>query len=438
MRKMILLAFAALAAVACTRSLDEAAVIGGDEIRFVVGDFPAFGDPGTRVVGTEDSGKTGWAAGDELLVVLDNNSYGTQYATVTYNGNGWGLTKGKLVYKEGDAAYVPHVYYAHGYTWGSDGKLELKEGKVAGMDECIEGYGRITNDGQEITVSFSNAKRDYSRLRIATLPEVEVSVAVSVQYFTPAGSTSNVSTTYTLHSDVKGNAYLYGSFDNNATVSVKYGNAVLASYTFGKASEGGKSYVLDATVVSMEGMSLEEIDAVVSNIASEVDAGKTRFNIRLAAEPGSDVFDSIKGGLAEAGYARIDLTLMGCKTIPSKAFSSWKMLKSVTLPDVTEIGESAFAGCSWLEKVVFGSPLTKVYGNPSEPSGGGVFEGVETSVYTDLVLSGEQNQMSFSQVELEDVRTADDGQLYKGSSGHMYRKFLGYTFKSVTCGGETH
>jgi len=51
-----------------------------------------------------------------------------------------------------------------------------------------------------------------------------------------------------------------------------------------------------------------------------------------------------------------------------------------------------------------------------------------------LVLSGEQNQMSFSQVELEDVWTADDGQLYKGSSGHMYRKFLGYTFKSVTCG----
>lgn len=436
MRKMILLAFAALAAVACTRGLDEPAVRGGDEIRFVVGDFPALGGAQTRTVGTEDPGKTEWVAGDELLVELDNNSYGTQYATVTYNGNGWGLTKGKLVYKEGDAAYVPHVYYAPGYTWGSDGKLELKEGKVAGMDECIEGYGRITNDGQEITVSFSNAKRDYSRLRIATLPEVEVSVAVSVQYFTPAGPASQVST-YTLHSDAKGNAYLYGSFAENATVSVKYGNAA-ASYTFGKASEGGKSYVLDATVISLEGMSLEEIDAVVSNIASEVDAGKTRFNLLLDPYAGEPVFEGIHYGLMEAGYRSIDLTLMGCKTIPSKAFYSWKMLKSVTLPDVTEIGESAFAGCSWLEKVVFGTPLTKVYGNPSETSGGGVFEGVGTSVYTDLVLSGEQNQMSFSQVELEDVWTADDGQLYKGSYGHMYRKFLGYTFKSVTCGGETH
>ena len=433
---MILLAFAALAAASCTRGLDEPAVIGGDEIRFVVGDFPAFGGSETRAVGTDDRGKTEWAEGDELLLEMTSNTLGTKYAAFTYNGSNWELASGELSYKEDEYPTFPHVYYAPNYKWEA-GKLVLKEDKVAGTDEFIEGIAQITPNGEAITVSFSNAKRDYSRLRIATLPEVEVSVAVSVQYFTPAGSTSNVSTTYTLHSDVKGNAYLYGSFDNNATVSVKYGNAVLASYTFGKASEGGKSYVLDATVVSMEGMSLEEIDAVVSNIASEVDAGKTRFNIRLAAEPGSDVFDSIKGGLAEAGYARIDLTLMGCTKIPSSAFKHWTMLNSISLPDVTEIGESAFAGCSWLEKVVFGSPLTKVYGNPSEPSGGGVFEGVETSVYTDLVLSGEQNQMSFSQVEEKDVWTAGE-QAYKNCSDHLKHKFLGYTFKSVTCGGKTH
>ena len=434
MRKMILLAFAALAAASCTRGLDEPAVIGGDEIRFVVGDFPAFGGSETRAVGTDDRGKTEWAEGDELLLEMTSNTLGTKYAAFTYNGSNWELASGELSYKEDEYPTFPHVYYAPNYKWEA-GKLVLKEDKVAGTDEFIEGIAQITPNGEAITVSFSNAKRDYSRLRIATLPNVDV--AVSVQYFTPAGPASQVSTTYTLHSDAKGNAYLYGSFAENAMVFVKYGNAVLASYTFGKASEGGKSYVLDATVVSLEGMSLEEIDAVVSNIASEVDAGKTRFNIRLAAEPGSDVFDSIKGGLAEAGYARIDLTLMGCKTIPSKAFSSWKMLKSVTLPDVTEIGESAFAGCSWLEKVVFGSPLTKVYGNPSETSGGGVFEGVETSVYTDLVLSGEQNQMSFSQVEEKDVWTAGE-QAYKNCSDHLKHKFLGYTFKSVTCGGETH
>jgi len=72
-----------------------------------------------------------------------------------------------------------------------------------------------------------------------------------------------------------------------------------------------------------------------------------------------------------------------------------------------------------------------------KPSGGGVFEGVETSVYTDLVLSGEQNQMSFSQVEEKDVWTAGE-QAYKNCSDHLKHKFLGYTFKSVTCGGKTH
>ena len=368
MLKMILLAFAALAAASCTRGLDEAAVIGGDEIRFVVGDFPAFGGAQTRAVGTEDPGKTKWAAGDELLLELGNNSYGSQYATVMFNGEGWELKSGTLIYREGDPAYVPHVYYAPDYTWGSSGKLALKEGKVAGVDECIEGYGGITGDGQEITVSFSNATRGYSRLRIATLPDVDVSV--SVEYFTPAGPASEVSTTYTLHSDAKGNAYLYGSFTKDATVSVKYGETVLASYTFGEASEGGKSYVLDATVISLEGMTLEEIDAAVEKMASEVNAGKTRFILRLNAGPDEYVFDKIHYGLEEAGYRSIDLTLMGCEKIPAKAFMRWTMLKSVTLPDVTEIGEFAFEVCSWLEKVVFGTPLTKVYGDPSETYGG--------------------------------------------------------------------
>ena len=437
MRKMILLAFAALAAASCTRGLDEAAVRGGDEIRFVVGDFPAFGGSQTRAVGTEDPGKTEWAEGDELLVELGNNSYGSQYATVTFNGEGWELKSGTLVYKEGDPAYVPHVYYAPGYTWGSDGKLALKEGKVAGTGEYIEGSGRITGDGQEITVSFSTAKRGYSRLRIATLPNE--SVAVTVEFFTPAGSTSDVSDTYTLHSDANGNAYLYGRFVNNSTVSVKYDNVVLADYWFSQATENGTSYALDATVVSLEGMSSEEIDAVVQKIADEFSAGKTRFNIRLAAEPGEEVFKGIHYGLMEAWYRSIDLTLMGCEKIPAEAFKSWTMLKSVTLPDVSEIGKSAFLGCSWLEKVVFGTPLKEVYGDPESSyyPEGGMFAGCSTDMI-DLVLSGEQNMMASKLVDGEFVQIAQDGQPYKGCSDHYYHKFIGYTFKSVTCGDDTH
>ena len=434
MRKMILLAFAALAAASCTRGLDEAAVRGGDEIRFVVGDFPAFGGSETRAVGTEDPGKTEWAKGDELLLEMTSTTLGTKYATFKYNGSEWKLTDGELAYKEDEYPTFPHLYYAPDYKWVS-GKLALKDGKVAGTDEFIEGTAQITSNGEAITVSF-NATREYSRLRIATIPDVDVSV--SVEYFTPAGSTSYVST-YTLHSDAKGNAYLYGGFVNNSTVSVKYDNVVLADYSFTQATVNGTSYVLDATVVSLEGMSSEEIDAVVQNIASEVYAGKTRFNIRLAADAGEEVFAGIHSGLMEAGYRSIDLTLIGCEKIPAEAFMSWTMLKSVTLPDVTEIGKSAFLGCSWLEKVVFGTPLKEVYGDPESSyyPEGGIFAGCSTDMI-DLVLSGEQNMMASKLVDGEFVQIAQDGQPYKGCSDHYYHKFIGYTFKSVTCGDDTH
>lgn len=261
----------------CASDLDNAIVtIGNSNIRFVVGDFPAFGESSTRAVGTEDQGKTEWAEGDELLLEVGNTSLGNQYATVTFKGGSWVLTNGELAYKEGDPAYIPHVYYAPNYRWVS-GELALKEGKVAGTDECIEGSGRITSDGQEITVSFSDAKRNYSRLRIATIPDKDIDV--EVLYFTPAGASNRIDkeTTYTLHSDAKGNAYLYCKFVNNSTVSVKYGDVALAAYTFSGPTEDGKSYALDATVVSLAGKTSEEIYAAVQNIADEVKAGKTSF-----------------------------------------------------------------------------------------------------------------------------------------------------------------
>ncbi len=45
----------------------------------------------------------------------------------------------------------------------------LKEGKVAGTDEYIEGNASITGNGEAITVSFPNATRnihDYALQRI--------------------------------------------------------------------------------------------------------------------------------------------------------------------------------------------------------------------------------------------------------------------------------
>ena len=394
----------------------------------VVGEFPAFGDSQTRAIGTPDEGKTSWAEGDELLLEIDNTFYGKQYATFTYNGKSWELTSGELVYREGDPAYIPHVYYAPNYKWEA-GKLVLKEGKVAGTDEYIEGKARITGNGETITVSFAEATRKYSRLRIATLPNEQITV--DTEYFTPAGSSDmEQKGNYTLTSDEKGNAYLYGTFENNSEVTVKYREAPLKTYTFSQATENAKSYALDASIISLagEGITYNQIE---EDVKKELDAGKTYINLILAPDVDEETLEAIHIGLLE-GDARdgsINLTLIGCKKIPSRGFLYFDMLKSIALPDVTEIEENAFSECTELKKVVLGN-LTKVYGNVGKK---GIFDGCKTKDI-DLVLSKDQKVMNGGETEGGYCWTADITKDYSGSDEHNGRVFLDYDFQSITCG----
>lgn len=429
MRKIfqyIMLAVVTIVMASCTSDIEETTTTTGkSNVQLVVGEFPAFGDSQTRAIGTPDEGKTSWAEGDELLLEIDNTFYGKQYATFTYNGKSWELTSGELVYREGDPAYIPHVYYAPNYKWEA-GKLVLKEGKVAGTDEYIEGTAQITPNGEAITVKFSEATRNYSRLRIATMPNKPITV--TIDRYTPAGSSDmKWDQKYALTSDEKGNAYLYGNFVTNSRVDVKYGEAPLATHKFSQATVNAKSYALDATVVSLtdEGITYDQI---VEDVKKELDAGKTYINIILAPDVDEETLEAINIGLQEAKYWSINLTLIGCKKIPSRGFMYWKMLKSIALPDVTEIEENAFSDCSGLQKVVLGN-LTKVYGNVRN---NGIFDGCETRSI-DLVLSKDQKAMNDGEAEGRYCWTADIITDYDLSVEHVSKKFLGYEFKSITC-----
>ena len=431
MRKIfqyIMLAVVTIVMASCTSDIEETtATTGKSNVQLVVGEFPAFGDSQTRAIGTPDEGKTSWAVGDELLLVIDNTSYGRHNATFTYNGKSWELTSGELVYREGDPAYIPHVYYAPNYKWEA-GKLVLKEGKVAGTDEYIEGKAQITPNGQGINVSFAEATRNYSRLRIATMPNMPITV--DIDRYTPAGSSDmKWDQNYALTSDEKGNAYLYGNFVTNSRVDVKYGEAPLATHKFSQATVNAKSYALDATVVSLtdEGITYDQI---VEDVKKELDAGKTYINLILAPDVDEETLEAIHIGLLE-GDARdgsINLTLIGCKKIPSRGFLHFDMLKSIVLPDVTEIGENAFSDCPGLQKVVLGN-LTKVYGNVRN---NGIFDGCETR-FIDLVLSKDQKVMNDGEAEGRYCWTADIIADYALSNEHVSKKFLGYEFKSITC-----
>ena len=429
MRKIfqyIMLAVVTIVMASCTSDIEETtATTGKSNVQLVVGEFPAFGDSQTRAIGTPDEGKTSWAEGDELLLVIDNTFYGKQYATFTYNDKSWKLTSGELVYREGDPAYIPHVYYAPNYKWEA-GKLVLKEGKAAGTDEYIEGKANITPNGQGINVSFADATRKYSRLRIATMPNMPITVDIDI--YTPAGSSDmKWDQNYALTSDEKGNAYLYGTFVPYSKFTVKYEEAPLATYKFSQESKNAKSYALDATVVSLTDKAIT-YDQIVEDVKKELYAGKTYINLILAPDVDEETLEAINIGLKDARDGSINLTLIGCKKIPSRGFMYWDMLKSIVLPDVTEIGENAFSDCPGLQKVVLGN-LTKVYGNIRN---NGIFDGCETR-FIDLVLSKDQKVMNDGEAEGRYCWTADIITDYDLSDEHVSKKFLGYEFKSITC-----
>lgn len=421
----IMLAVVTIVMASCTSDIEETtATTGKNNVQLVVGEFPAFGDSQTRAIGTPDAGKTSWAEGDELLLEMTSKTFGTKYAAFKYNGSSWELASGELSYKEDEVPTFPHVYYAPNYKWEA-GKLVLKEGKVAGTDEYIEGKANITPNGEGINVSFAEATRNYSRLRIATMPNMPITVDINL--YTPAGSSKKIGLrNYALTSDEKGNAYLYGTF-NNSEVAVKYREAPLKTYTFSQATENAKSYALDATVVSLadEGLSFDQI---VEDVKKELYAGRTYINLVLAPDADKNTLVAIYYGLRDARQGSINLTLIGCKKIPYEGFKYFDMLKSIALPDVTEIEENAFSECTELQKVVLGN-LTKVYGNVRN---NGIFDDCETPSI-DLVLSKDQKAMNDGEAEGRYCWTADIIIDYSGSNKHHGKEFLGYEFKSITC-----
>jgi hypothetical protein len=437
----IMLAVVTIVMASCTSDIEETtATTGKSNVQLVVGEFPAFGDSQTRAIGTPDEGKTSWAVGDELLLEIDNTSYGRHNATFTYNGKSWELTSGELVYLEGNPAYISHVYYAPNYKW-SNTSLMLKKGKVAGTDELIEGKARITGNGETITVSFAEATRKYSRLRIATLPNEQITV--DTEYFTPAGSSDmEQNGNYTLTSDENGNVYLYGTFENNSEVTVKYREATLATYTFSQATESAKSYALDATVISAN--SAEEIK---SAIEQKVADGKTIIRLNLAPNAGTDEFMAIREaikGAAPNDLGTIELTIIGVETIPEEAFKRMSQLKSVKMPDVKEIKQYAFSECTYLTVVEAPSlnklnsgaftkcnQLSKLTFGPinyADARYWPIFEGITPNI--DLILSDYQKEMIETD---DDLYTANNDIDYALSNKHVSRNFLGHEFKSITC-----
>ena len=246
MRKIyqyILMTVALVAAASCSNELDEVLQPAGNgSLQFVVSDFPAFGEsPDTRVIGTQDVGKTAWDKDDQIIVTLTSKKFGAQSAVLTYNGTSWS-TAVSFLYLDNETPAVSAIY-APCYEVTEDGVMKLSDGMQLGMTEYIPADCSIANGS--ISINFTGVKRTYSRLRIAS--EAGQKLTVATTGFTPAGATSEATNDYTLTTDDNGNAFLYGLFAEKATVSVSNGNVEMENYAFTNATEERVSYALDAT-----------------------------------------------------------------------------------------------------------------------------------------------------------------------------------------------
>lgn len=446
MRKIIqymMMALIAVVLASCANDIsEESTPTVKSNIRFVVDDFPMFEKPSTRTIGEEDKGKTAWAVGDEICVKLESKELGIQTATLKYNGVKFEIQDGNsLCYLDGEPV-TAYAYYAPNRKWLNDGNLGYKDGEHDGTAEFLEATCTVHyGDDNYVDISFANATRNYSRLRIATMPNMPITV--DIDRYTPAGSSDmKWDQNYALTSDEKGNAYLYGTFDKFANVTVIYGGVLLATHKFSKRTENAKSYALDATVISAN--SAEEIK---SAIEQKVADGKTIIRLNLAPNAGTDEFMTIREaikGAAPNDEGTIELTIIGVETIPEEAFKRMSQLKSVKMPDVKEIKKYAFSECRCLT-VVEAPSLNKLnsgafnncyllskltFGpiNYADARYWPIFADITPNI--DLILSDYQKEMIKTD---DDLYTANNDINYAFSPEHVSKNFLGHVFKSITC-----
>ena len=375
----------------CSNELDEALQpVNKGSLQFVVGDFPAFGQgTQTRAIGTQDEGKTEWANEDKILVHLYSQKYGDQAVTLTFDAenNTWESDGGTLSYLENETPTITAIYAPDCEI--KEGQIALQDGKQYGEAEYI--LARTTISENTLDIRFESG-RTYSRLRIAGL--AKQTLTVTTTDFTPAGVNNSSpesgevpqaegAVTYTLTTDNNGNAFLYGVFAEDATVSVKQGNVVLEDYTFTaeknpNGTEHNKSYALDARPVidgTLGGKATateDDITALMEQLKEYVDNGITTIIVPGSQPATIDMGLWINTAIGEAIYrlskeesydGKIDLILPDVTEIVDQEFDGAHALNSINLPKVTTVGDGAFYDCQYLEELTFGSVVTAINHN---------------------------------------------------------------------------
>lgn len=237
------------------------------------------------------------------------------------------------------------------------------------------------------------------------------------------------------------------SFFEYSSIVVKNADVTLADYFFQKNIDANKSYALDATAMSLVGLSTEEMQ---STIEKELNKGKADIRLVLSDDMTNDDMEAIKSVLGSAKDDNINLTIMGLKTVWNYALSEIPHVKKLKLTDVEEIGE--YAICSNMTLQVFEAPKLRTIHSGAflncpdlRTLRFGAIEYAEelvsqifdqgTEYRIDLILSSDQKELNEDRY----------GSLWKASQTpyadsayHADRKFINNHFKSIICGHSMH
>ena len=408
--KYIVLAAMALTFAACTQEDDFTPQTDNDAVKINA----TIGKLQTRVA-YEDDGATNFINGDEICV--QNTLRDTKnIATYTFDGTTW-TTTDALVWN-GSAKNQFKAWYPA--ATASFDSFDLPTDQSAGIDKAdwmTAETEEMTKPGSgvldlnfvhkltkvTVTVSFNSqypAGNNYvSMFRFFTNEETPVEVT---PYESKDGYTAILLPG--VYAEEASFITLEMNFEDNLTVPVN--STLIAGLEAGKhynfhltvgKDAVGISYVrvldwdeeeidggmaeevVNLNIINATAMSTDELNAAVTRALT---AGYTDIKVTLAPDAGVDMFQAIAAPIAATvdpsleswelvGIGTIDLTISGAKTVPEYVFygvdygytENWAagpVLRSVTLPDVTEIKNSAF--CSCINLISVSAPKCEVIG----------------------------------------------------------------------------
>lgn len=368
---------------------------------------PAFGEGESRAATTGT-----WAKGDELLMTLtageNEDKYMILYLTLQHNASGtWDVLADKSYMRfpkinssdpysvnpmlkqetglslsdatwtvRADEAWPENLpmsvqlVYAPDMEFNAEGGLALKADATTSLSEYWDAASTENTDG---TLSLQWTEPAYARLRIYTGmagDEVKLtSEAISAKF-------TRTDYTYTATTQTDGYACFYCTTTGTAPLTSGFkveltkvmgldldtpATLLEATSLVSVALTAGQSYKLDAQDKRQK---VVDNFIVIDGCATDVDAVKAAFRTGYAAGKRTLVVEGTKlaeynnvVGMAIANSyvenGSLSLLMPNVASVPDVAFQHRDVLKSVSAPSATLIGNSAFDRCAFLTTAFF-------------------------------------------------------------------------------------